>query len=77
MQNKKCQGDKCVQKTEENITAKHIRNAYKETGSVRVDLNQIQICLGDRGSSVVNVLCYKSEGRWFDPRWCYQNFSMT
>ena len=21
---------------------------------------------GDRGSSVVNVLCYKSEGRWFD-----------
>jgi len=23
---------------------------------------------GDRGSSVVKVLCYKSEGRWFDPR---------
>jgi hypothetical protein len=22
----------------------------------------------DRGSSVVKVLCYKSEGRWFDPR---------
>jgi len=19
---------------------------------------------------VVKVLCYKSEGRWFDPRWC-------
>jgi len=26
--------------------------------------------LGDRGSTVVKVLCYKSEGRWFDPRWC-------
>ena len=26
--------------------------------------------LGDRGSTVVNVLCYKSEGRWFDPSWC-------
>jgi len=24
---------------------------------------------GDRGSTVVKVLCYKSEGRWFDPSW--------
>jgi len=24
----------------------------------------------DGCSSVVNVLCYKSEGRCFDPRWC-------
>jgi len=23
--------------------------------------------MGDRGSTVVKVLCYKSEGRWFDP----------
>ena len=23
-----------------------------------------------RGSTVVKVLCYKSEGSWFDPRWC-------
>jgi hypothetical protein len=23
--------------------------------------------LGDRGSTVFKVLCYKSEGRWFDP----------
>jgi len=22
---------------------------------------------GDRGSTVVKVLCYKSEGRWIDP----------
>jgi hypothetical protein len=22
------------------------------------------------GSTVVKVLRYKSEGRWFDPRWC-------
>ena len=26
------------------------------------------IDLGDRGSTVVKVLCYKWEGRWFDPR---------
>jgi hypothetical protein len=25
---------------------------------------------GDRGSTVVKVLCYKSEGRWFDSKWC-------
>jgi len=30
---------------------------------------------GDRGGTVVNVLCYKSEGRWFDPSWCHWNFS--
>jgi len=24
---------------------------------------------GDGGSTVVKVLCYKSEGRWFDPSW--------
>jgi len=23
-----------------------------------------------RGSTVVKVLCYNSEGRWFDPSWC-------
>jgi len=30
-----------------------------------------------RGSTVVKVLRYKSEGRWFDPRWCHWNFSST
>ena len=25
---------------------------------------------GDRGDTVVKVLFYKSEGRWFDPSWC-------
>ena len=26
---------------------------------------------GDRGSTAVKVLCYKTEGRWFDPSWCH------
>ena len=32
----------------------------------------VYICIyyGDRGSTVVKVLCYKSEGCWFDPSWC-------
>ena len=25
----------------------------------------------------LDVLRYKSEGRWFDPRWCRWNFSLT
>ena len=35
------------------------------------------VCYGDRGSTVVKVLCYKSEGRWFDPSLCHWNFSLT
>ena len=30
----------------------------------------------DRGSTVVKVLCHKSEGRWFDPRWCQRIFHL-
>ena len=29
------------------------------------------------GSTVVKVLRYKSEGRWFDSRWSHWNFSLT
>jgi len=25
----------------------------------------------DRGGTVVKMLCYKSEGPWFDPTWCH------
>jgi len=32
---------------------------------------------GDRGGTVVKVLCYNFEGRWFDPNWCHWNFSST
>jgi len=37
------------------------RGAYLNIGTV---------LLGDRGSTVVKVLCYKSEGRYFGPSWC-------
>jgi len=29
---------------------------------------------GDRGSTVVKVLCYKSESGWFDPSLCQWTF---
>jgi len=32
---------------------------------------------GDRGGTMVKLLFYKSEGRWFEPSWCHWNFSLT
>jgi hypothetical protein len=34
-------------------------------------------CMGDRGSTVVKVLCYKLEGHLFDPSWCQWIFSLA
>jgi len=34
----------------------------------------VTLALRDRGSTVVKVLCYKSEGRWFGTSWCHWNF---
>ena len=41
------------------------------------DLTSVLKVVGDRGGTVVKVLCYKLEGRWFDSRWCHWNFSLT
>jgi len=32
------------------------------------------VFVGDRGSTVVKVLCYKSVGRWFGPSWFHWIF---
>jgi len=39
-------------------------------------IHPVRTDIGDRGGTVVKVLCYKSEGRWFDPTWCSWNFSL-
>ena len=33
-------------------------------------IERMHSTMGDRGGTVVKVLCYKSEGRWFDSSWC-------
>jgi len=38
------------------------------------DLTVVNSIKGDRGGTVVKVLCYKSEGHWFDPSWCHWIF---
>ena len=36
-----------------------------------LDINLVVLVnIGDRGSTVAKVLCYKSEGCWLDPSWC-------
>ena len=40
-------------------------------------LKYVPLFCGDRGRTVVKVLCYKSEGRWFDPTWCQWIFDRT
>jgi hypothetical protein len=29
------------------------------------------------GEALSSALCYKSEGRWFDSRWCHWNLPLT
>jgi len=55
------------------------RIQYSEHGdSLKSRIINVSINLsGDRGSTALKVLCYKSEGRWFDPSWCHWNLSLT
>ena len=53
----------CMSVVGENVT-------WAEFNSVMYfDLYAFPLSFGDRGSRVDNVLCFKSEGRWVDPRW--------
>jgi hypothetical protein len=55
----------------------HIREVWqsmkvpRQTIPLLVILRKSNKNWGNRGSKVVKVLHYKSEGRWFDPRWCH------
>jgi hypothetical protein len=33
--------------------------------------------MAECGGTMVKVLCYKSEGRWFHSRWCHWSSSLT
>ena len=50
------------------VEFRHHFVSVRDTGAYRLTLlTSHQERLRDRGSTVVKVLCYKSEGRWFDP----------
>jgi hypothetical protein len=43
--------------------------------SLSPNFGTVYFCFG--GGTVVKVLCYKSEGRWFGSRRCHWNFPLT
>ena len=50
-----------------------MKNSYDTIGIRTRELPAYKAVLqptGDHDSTVLKVLCYKSEGRWFDPSWC-------
>jgi len=54
---------------------KNVLPHFQRPGSSgRLEYSRILLADGNRGSTVVKELCYKSEGRWFDPKknpsWC-------
>jgi len=54
------------------FASKKLPPGMSVTYSIRLSFKQ-----GDHGSTVVKVLCCKSEGHWFDPSWCHWNFSLS
>jgi len=60
------------------ITQTKVINRLKVWFSPNIwDFSGLSLLCEDRGSTVVKVLCYKSEGRWFDLSWYHWNFSLT
>jgi hypothetical protein len=64
--------------------------SVREKNSVRLTLKVVYIITNPRifcllfevvgtadCGTVVKVLCYKSEGRWFYSRWCHWSISLT
>ena len=40
-------------------------------------LSKLEYLKGHAMAQLVVAVCYKQEGRGFDSRWCYWNFSLT
>ena len=63
-----CTDDKCIE-----LLPEFMSNDVHCTVITKYTQNIVK----HRGGTVVKLLCYKSEGRWFDPSWCHWNFSLT
>ena len=67
-----------LQEILDNGHTKVLRLSSLNTGRLYPqELSLVLISAEDRGGTVVKVLCYKSEGRCFDPRWYHWNFPLT
>jgi len=45
--------------------------AKQRKASTMQNFLMLNLVLGDSSNTVVKALCYKQEGRWFDPSWCH------
>ena len=54
-----------------------LQKQFKTALSWTSYMHTIQVNMADRSSIVARVMCYNSEGRWFDPSWCHCIFSLT
>jgi hypothetical protein len=59
------------------VRATSFSGRIMKAGSLNDYTGLITTQLGGRDGAVVKVLRYKSEGRWFDSRWCHWKFSVT
>jgi len=57
----------CISVLYYSIALKYYRITYCLFITLLYDSIVLQV---DRASTVVKVLCCKSEGRWLDPSWC-------
>jgi len=55
------------------FTYMHNNHCHQVTSHLQLNI----LLFGDRGGSVVKMLRYKSEGRWFDPSCCHWYLSLT
>ena len=53
-----------------NIMSAVCKNLLRKRRNREQNYTSYLLETGDRGSTVVKMLCYKSIGRWFDPSWC-------
>jgi hypothetical protein len=54
-----------------------VRNSVMVLGCLADFISLLLLVVGHAVAQLVEALCYKPEGRGFDSRWCYWNFSLT
>ena len=59
-----------ITKTPTRYKTSYNNHSARYTPNDIVTIHSSILSIGDRGGTVVKVLCYKSEGRWFDTSWC-------
>jgi len=71
------QGSGSIHRSTRRPKIASLRNSRYGKENMLDDFRLVLLLNGDLSGTVVKALCYKSQGRWFDSRWCHWNFSLT